>query len=102
MGREMGIKMSAYLASTEPSSGGSALNGLIVTDAIMNRGCRAAESGFVADACAAGQRIDAPALSNEVLAMVAHELRAPLMPLRMASQLIRSASAERPEILRLI
>ena len=32
--------------------------------------------------------------------MVAHELRAPLTPLQLATQLIRRASADRPEVLR--
>lgn len=98
----MGIEMSAYLTSTESSSGDSVLSGLVVTDEMMKRGCRASADGFLADACAADHCVEAPPLSNQVLAMVAHELRGPLTPLRMASQLIRNASAERPEILRLI
>ncbi|WP_408185916.1 sensor histidine kinase [Paraburkholderia sp. RL17-381-BIF-C] len=102
MGREMGINMSAHLASTEFSSVGSALNCLVVTDAMMKPACRASAGGFLTGAYATEQPVEAPPLSNEILAMVAHELRGPLTPLRMASELIRSASAERPEILRLI
>lgn len=47
-----------------------------------------------------GDHGGAPKLKNEVLAMVAHELRAPLTPLQLATQLIRRASADRPEVLR--
>ena len=53
------------------------------------------------DACATDHGVEAPPIGNQILAVVAHELRGPLTPLRMASQLIRSASAGRPEILRL-
>ncbi|MFL9933810.1 histidine kinase dimerization/phospho-acceptor domain-containing protein [Paraburkholderia sp. RL18-103-BIB-C] len=47
-----------------------------------------------------GDHAGAPKLKNQVLAMVAHELRAPLTPLQFATQLIRRASADRPEVLR--
>jgi signal transduction histidine kinase len=47
-----------------------------------------------------GDRVGAPKLKNQVLAMVAHELRGPLTPLQLATQLIRRASADRPEVLR--
>ena len=44
--------------------------------------------------------VEAPKLKNQVLAMVAHELRGPLTPLKLATQLIRRASSDRPEVLR--
>jgi signal transduction histidine kinase len=47
-----------------------------------------------------GDHVGAPKLKNQVLAMVAHELRGPLTPLQLATQLIRRASADRPEVLR--
>ncbi|WP_429322488.1 sensor histidine kinase [Paraburkholderia sp. GAS448] len=47
-----------------------------------------------------GDRVGAPKLKNQVLATVAHELRGPLTPLQLATQLIRRASADRPEVLR--
>ncbi|WP_341318540.1 HAMP domain-containing sensor histidine kinase [Paraburkholderia sp. IMGN_8] len=46
--------------------------------------------------------VDAPQLKDQILAVVAHELRGPLSPLRLASQLIRRVSADRPEVVRSI
>ena len=43
---------------------------------------------------------EAVRLKDEILAMVAHELRGPLMPLQLAVDLIRRASADRIEVLR--
>ena len=48
----------------------------------------------------AGGYVNAPQMKNQILAMVAHELRGPLSPLQLATQLIRRASADRPEVLR--
>jgi signal transduction histidine kinase len=39
-------------------------------------------------------------LKDEILAMVAHELRGPLSPMQLAAHLIRRVSADRPEVLR--
>ncbi|ABE36443.1 histidine kinase [Paraburkholderia xenovorans LB400] len=47
-----------------------------------------------------GDHASASKLKNQVLAMVAHELRGPLTPLQLATQLMRRASADRPEVLR--
>ncbi|MFM0171162.1 sensor histidine kinase [Paraburkholderia sediminicola] len=94
--------MSAHLASIESFSDGSALNYFVVTDAVMTRGTRAAPDSSLEDACTTALGGAAPPVNNQILAVVAHELRGPLTPLRLASQLIRHASAERPEILRLI
>jgi signal transduction histidine kinase len=46
------------------------------------------------------RHFDALRLKDEVLAMVAHELRGPLTPMRLATHLIRRASSDRPEVLR--
>ena len=97
----MGITMSASLASTESSSDSCASNLLLVTDAMTRRACRGTAHCFLTDVGAV-DRVEAPPLRDQILAMVAHELRGPLTPLRMASEMIRSASAERPDILRLI
>ncbi|MFM0170248.1 sensor histidine kinase [Paraburkholderia sediminicola] len=45
-------------------------------------------------------RFDALRRKDEILAMVAHELRGPLTPIQLASHFIRRASADRPEVLR--
>ncbi|MFM0202937.1 HAMP domain-containing sensor histidine kinase [Paraburkholderia fungorum] len=49
---------------------------------------------------AACYRFDALRRKDEILAMVAHELRGPLTPIQLASHFIRRASADRPEVLR--
>jgi signal transduction histidine kinase len=97
----MGIKMPAYLASTESLRVGSPLNFLVVTEAMMEQSCRAAPDHALDEARKRIQRAEAPPISGRILAMVGHELRGPLTTLRMASQLIRNASAESPETLRL-
>ncbi|ANB75420.1 hypothetical protein AYM40_23900 [Paraburkholderia phytofirmans OLGA172] len=50
----------------------------------------------------AAHRFDALRRKDEILAMVAHELRGPLTPMQLAVHLIRRASADRPEVLRSI
>lgn len=45
-------------------------------------------------------QVDALRLKDEILAMVARELRGPLTPLQFATNLIRRASAGQPEVLR--
>ncbi|WP_120302180.1 sensor histidine kinase [Paraburkholderia sediminicola] len=47
------------------------------------------------------RRLNAPQLTDEILAVVAHELRGPLTPLRLAARVIRLASAGQPEVLRM-
>lgn len=56
----------------------------------------------VRDAAFSGHNVDAQQLKNEVLAMVAHELRGTLTPLRFGTHIIRSALAERPDMLRVL
>ena len=57
---------------------------------------------FLNDFPSIDDHVDAPQLTDQILAVVAHELRGPLSPLRLASHLIRRASADRPEVLRSI
>jgi signal transduction histidine kinase len=45
-------------------------------------------------------QVDALRHKDEILAMVAHELRGPLTPLQFATDLIRRASADQAEVLR--
>jgi signal transduction histidine kinase len=45
--------------------------------------------------------LNAPKLTDEILAIVAHELRGPLTPLRLAARVIRIASAGQPDVLRM-
>jgi signal transduction histidine kinase len=52
------------------------------------------------DSPAADENVAALQFKNKILAMVAHELRGPLTPLQLATQLIRRVSADRPEVLR--
>ncbi|CAB3744397.1 Alkaline phosphatase synthesis sensor protein PhoR [Paraburkholderia sediminicola] len=47
-----------------------------------------------------GDPVGAPQLKDQILAMVAHELRGPLTPLGLATQLIRRVSTDRSEVLR--
>ncbi|MFM0649600.1 HAMP domain-containing sensor histidine kinase [Paraburkholderia bryophila] len=100
--REMGIKMSVHLASAGSFAGRSAQKLPVVKDLMVKRLPRPTVVATAGDACTADDSVEAPPISNRILAMVGHELRGPLTPLRMASQLIRNASAERPEILRLV
>lgn len=61
----------------------------------------------VVEACPAGfQPVDklvgTPQFKDQILAMVAHELRGPLTPLQLAAGALRLASASQPEMSRLI
>jgi signal transduction histidine kinase len=46
--------------------------------------------------------VEVPQLKNEVLAMVAHELRGTLTPLRFGTRIVRTALVDRPDMLRLL
>ena len=54
------------------------------------------------DPVALDNSVEGPQFKNEMLEIVAHELRGPLTPLRIASQMIRMALPDHPDILRLI
>jgi hypothetical protein len=54
----------------------SALNRLMVTDAMMKRGSRASADDFLKDACTTDQAVEASPISKQILAMVSHECAA--------------------------
>ncbi|WP_240975320.1 sensor histidine kinase [Paraburkholderia aromaticivorans] len=71
-----------------------------MADDMMERPPRQAAIAFSSNSSSAGHRFDALRRKDEILAMVAHELRGPLTPMQLAIHLIRRASADRPEVLR--
>ncbi|WP_208866397.1 sensor histidine kinase [Paraburkholderia lacunae] len=73
-----------------------------VADKVMERPLRQAAVVFFNRSAPVHGHDDTPQLKDQILAMVAHELRGPLTPLQLATQLIRRASADRPEVLRSI
>jgi len=73
-----------------------------LVDEIMKSPARRAGVPAVKDFPSSGHNVDAPQLKNEVLAMVAHELRGTLAPLRFGTHVIRSALADRPDMLRVL
>jgi signal transduction histidine kinase len=61
----------------------------------------------LAEACPAGSQpvdklVGTPQFKDQIVAMVAHELRGPLTPLKLAAGALRLASASQPEMSRLI
>lgn len=54
------------------------------------------------DSPVSAHNVDAPRLKSEVLAMVAHELRGTVTPLRFGTHVIRLALADRPDMLRVL
>lgn len=68
----------------------------------MNAPAQQAGIPAVTESPSPGHNVDAPQLKNEVLAIVAHELRGTLTPLRFGTHIIRSALADRPDMLRLL
>ncbi|MBK5089927.1 HAMP domain-containing histidine kinase [Burkholderia sp. R-69927] len=73
-----------------------------MNDEMMERPQQRASAAFSSHAPSAAHRFDALRRKDEILAMVAHELRGPLTPMQLAIHLIRRASADRPEVLRSI
>jgi signal transduction histidine kinase len=71
-------------------------------DEMIERPFRQTAIALLNDFRSIDDHVDAPQLKDQILAVVAHELRGPLSPLRLASHLIRRASADRPEVLRSI
>lgn len=74
----------------------------MVVDEIIRQASRPVAFSTQRDFPSPGHPTDAPRLKNEILAMVAHELRGPLTPLRLAAHIIRAALADRPDMLRVI
>ncbi|ANB72667.1 hypothetical protein AYM40_10015 [Paraburkholderia phytofirmans OLGA172] len=73
-----------------------------VNDEMMEQPQQRASTAFSSHSQSAAHRFDALRRKDEILAMVAHELRGPLTPMQLAIHLIRRASADRPEVLRSI
>lgn len=94
--------MSAHLASMRSDLDGSALHHMFLAEEVMERLSRATVAPALKEAPESDSHVNALQLRNEILAMVAHELRAPLTPLRLAAEVIRRASAGQPEVLRMI
>jgi signal transduction histidine kinase len=97
----MGISMSTYPVFFRSSPDDSGFRYPLV-DEIMKSSARQAGVPVVKDAALSSHNVEAPQLKNEVLAMVAHELRGTLTPLRFGSHIIRSALADRPDMLRVL
>ena len=68
----------------------------------MKSASRETSVSVVDDCSSSSHRVEVPQLKNEVLAMVAHELRGPLTPLRFAARGIRAGLAGRTDMLRLL
>lgn len=92
--------MSAYPESFRWTVGTPDADQADVTDEVMERAPRQAAIAFSNHFPSASRRFHALRRKDEILAMVAHELRGPLTPMQLASYLIRRASADRPEVLR--
>jgi signal transduction histidine kinase len=91
--------MSTHSGSFRWSVGTRAAGYAPLTDAILEQPQQRPTGAFTKPASQPVRQFDALRLKDEILAMVAHELRGPLSPLQLAAQLIR-ASADRPEVLR--
>jgi signal transduction histidine kinase len=99
-GREVEINMSIYSTSFRWSVGNPGACHADDTDGIIEPPLRTTNVLRFNAFRSAGGYVNAPQMKNQILAMVAHELRGPLSPLQLATQLIRRASADRPEVLR--
>jgi signal transduction histidine kinase len=92
--------MSTHSGSFRWSVGTRATGYVPLTDAILEQPQQRAALAFTTPVSQPVRQFDALRVKDEILAMVAHELRGPLSPLQLAAQLIRRASADRPEVLR--
>ncbi|WP_165778925.1 sensor histidine kinase [Paraburkholderia hospita] len=100
--RNLGINMSLLPAFVLPSIGARAFSPADSTKAIV--GCPPAPAIISPSSRpqpAFGKR-KAPNVTDEILAIVAHELRGPLTPLRLAVQVIRRTSPDQPDVIRMI
>lgn len=85
----MGINMSVHPESFRWSVGTPDTEHADVTDEMMERPPRQTAIAFSSHSPSVGPRFDALRRKDEILAMVAHELRGPLTPMQLASRLIR-------------
>lgn len=92
--------MSAYPGSFRWCVGTADAPREAVTDATMDQVQPPSTMKLSGHALKPETQADALRLKNEILAMVAYELRGPLTPLQFATNLIRRASADRVEVLR--
>lgn len=92
--------MSAHSRSFRWFVGSSNAARVAVTDAVMEHVQHRSTMKLSGRASPSDTHSEAVRLKDEILAMVAHELRGPLMPLQLAVDLIRRASADRIEVLR--
>ena len=99
-GREVEFNMSNYSTSFRWFVGNPGARHADDADGIIERPLRPTTVLRFNAPRPAGGYVNAPQMKNQILAMVAHELRGPLTPLQLAAQLIRRASADRPEVLR--
>ncbi|KAA1004292.1 HAMP domain-containing histidine kinase [Paraburkholderia panacisoli] len=98
----MRLDTSAHPVSFRWSVGTPDAHHADVNDEMMERPQQRASNAFSSHSPSAAHRFDALRRKDEILAMVAHELRGPLTPMQLAIHLIRRASADRPEVLRSI
>lgn len=94
--------MSAHPVSFRSLVDSPALQYAVVADEITKSAAQLSAVPVLKDSPSTENDVDPPQPKNEVLAMVAHELRGPLTPLRLAAGVIRSALADRPDMLRLV
>jgi signal transduction histidine kinase len=99
-GRDLGINMSAHSGSFRWSVGMRAMGYASMSDAIMEQPQQRSAGAFSTPVSRPIRQFDALRIKDEILAMVAHELRGPLSPMQLAAELIRRVSADRPEVLR--
>jgi signal transduction histidine kinase len=94
--------MSAHPVSVRSSAANDRAYCAAAADGMMERSPQHTAVPYSNGHASARDHFDIPQLREEILAVVAHELRGPLSPLRLAASLIRRASEDRPEMLRLI
>jgi signal transduction histidine kinase len=94
--------MSTHPVAFRWSVGTPDANHADVKDEVIERPPQRTSFALSSHAPSTSHHFDALRLKDEILAMVAHEMRGPLTPLRLATHLIRRASADRPEVLRSI
>jgi signal transduction histidine kinase len=92
--------MSAHSGSFRWSVGTPAAGRAPLIDAILEQPQQRPAGAFATPISQPLRQFDALRLKDEILAMVAHELRGPLSPMQLAAHLIRRVSADRPEVLR--
>ncbi|KXU91168.1 hypothetical protein CI15_00865 [Paraburkholderia monticola] len=96
----MGINMLVRSTSFRRSDATRDARHADLIDEIIERRPRQSTVVLLNSSRPARDHVGTQKLKSQVLAVVAHELRGPLTPLQLATQLIRRASVDRPEVLR--